>query len=122
MKFTETHEWINTNETPLVIGITEHAQTLLGDLVFVELPEEGQLVKAGDEVGVVESVKAASDFYAPISGKIVAVNHQVKEDPALINRDPEGDGWLLKIEAENLNELTELLDEPQYKAITSEDG
>ena len=122
MKFTETHEWINTNETPLVIGITEHAQTLLGDLVFVELPEEGQLVKAGDEVGVVESVKAASDFYAPISGKIVAVNHQVKEDPALINRDPEGDGWPLKIEAENLNELTELLDEPQYKAITSEDG
>ena len=121
MKFTESHEWINTEETPVIIGITEHAQTLLGDLVFIELPEEGQIVKAGDELGVVESVKAASDFYAPISGTIVAVNHQAKEDPALVNRDAEGEGWLLKIEANNPSELSELLDELQYKNIIHED-
>jgi glycine cleavage system H protein len=121
MKFTETHEWINTEATPVTIGITEHAQTLLGDLVFIELPEEGQTVKAGDELGVVESVKAASDFYAPISGTIVAVNHQVKEDPALVNRDAEGEGWLLKIDAENPSELATLLDELQYKNIIHEE-
>lgn len=121
MKFTETHEWINADETPLTVGITEHAQTLLGDLVFIELPEEGQIVKAGDELGVVESVKAASDFYAPISGTIVAVNHQVKDDPALVNRDAEGEGWLLKIEATNPSELSELLDEVQYRNIIQED-
>ncbi|MDF1677430.1 MAG: glycine cleavage system protein GcvH [Legionellaceae bacterium] len=121
MKFTETHEWINTEETPVIVGITEHAQSLLGDLVFIELPEEGQTVKAGDEVGVVESVKAASDFYAPISGTIVAVNHQVKEDPAIVNRDAEGEGWLLKIQANNTSELSELLDELQYKNIIHED-
>ena len=121
MKFTETHEWINTEETPVIIGITEHAQTLLGDLVFIELPEEGQIVKAGDEIGVVESVKAASDFYAPISGTIVAVNHQLKEDPALVNRDAEGEGWLFKIKANNPSELSELLDELQYKNIIHEE-
>lgn len=121
MKFTETHEWVNTEETPILVGITEHAQTLLGDLVFIELPEEGQTVKAGDELGVIESVKAASDFYAPISGTIIAVNHQVKEDPALINRDAEGQGWILKIEANNPSELSNLLDELQYKNIIHEE-
>ena len=121
MKFTESHEWINTEETPVIIGITEHAQTLLGDLVFIELPEEGQIVKAGDELGVVESVKAASDFYAPISGTIVAVNHQLKEDPALVNRDAEGEGWLFKIKANNPSELSELFDELQYKNIIHEE-
>jgi glycine cleavage system H protein len=121
MKFTATHEWINTEETPSVIGITEHAQTLLGDLVFIELPEEGQTVQAGDELGVIESVKAASDFYAPISGTIIAVNHQAKEDPALINRDAEGAGWLLKIEPNNPTELSQLLDELEYKNIIHED-
>ncbi|MDF1646570.1 MAG: glycine cleavage system protein GcvH [Legionellaceae bacterium] len=121
MKFTETHEWVNTEETPILVGITEHAQTLLGDLVFIELPEEGQTVKAGDELGVIESVKAASDFYAPISGTIIAVNHQVKEDPALINRDAEGQGWILKIEANDPSELSNLLDELQYKNIIHEE-
>lgn len=121
MKFTETHEWINTEVAPVTIGITEHAQTLLGDLVFIELPEEGQTVQAGDELGVLESVKAASDFYAPVSGTIVAVNHQVKEDPALVNRDAEGEGWLLKIASNNPTELSELLDELQYKNMIHED-
>ncbi|MCH9756513.1 MAG: glycine cleavage system protein GcvH [Gammaproteobacteria bacterium] len=121
MKFTETHEWINTEETPVTIGITEHAQTLLGDLVFIDLPEEGQAVKAGDELGVIESVKAASDLYAPISGTIVAVNHQVKENPALINNDAEGEGWILKIEINDPGEFSNLLDELQYKNIVNED-
>ena len=121
MRFTETHEWIKTDTALATIGITQHAQTLLGDLVFVELPEEGRVVKAGDELGVVESVKAASDFYAPISGKIVAINHQVKEDPALVNRDAEGDGWLLKIIPENPNELSNLLDAVQYQSLIREE-
>lgn len=121
MKFTETHEWVRAEEKPVVIGITHHAQNLLGDLVFIELPEEGQSVNVGDELGVVESVKAASDFYAPISGTIVAVNHQVKEDPALVNRDAEGEGWLFKIEASNPTELSNLLDELQYKNMIAEE-
>lgn len=121
MKFTETHEWINMDNTPAVIGITNHAQSLLGDLVFVELPEEGQTVSAGDEVGVLESVKAASDLYAPISGTVVAVNRQATEDPALINRDAEGDGWLFKLEVTDTNELIRLLDEVQYKNMIAED-
>jgi len=121
MKFTPTHEWINTNETPVVIGITNHAQTLLGDLVFIELPEVGHNVKAGDELGVIESVKAASDFYAPISGTVVAINDQVKANPELVNRDAEGEGWLLKIQANNPDEFATLLDALQYKTIIAEE-
>lgn len=121
MKFTKTHEWINTDETPAIVGITEHAQTLLGDLVFIELPEAGQTVQAGDELGVIESVKAASDFYAPISGTITAINHQVQAEPGLINRDAEGAGWLLKIEPNNPDELSELLDASAYQNITNEE-
>lgn len=121
MKFTKTHEWIATETSPCCVGITEHAQALLGDLVYIELPTEGDQVKAGDELGVVESVKAASDFYAPIDGTIVAVNHRVKEDPTLVNRDAEGDGWLVKMAPDNINALEELLDEAQYLAIIHED-
>ena len=99
LKFTRTHEWLKSNGTEMTIGITEHAQQLLGDMVFVELPEKGDEVNAGDELGVVESVKAASDFYAPISGVVIAVNQQVSENPALVNSDPYGAGWLVKIKA-----------------------
>lgn len=122
MKFTKTHEWINTEETPITIGITTHAQGLLGDLVFIELPEVGQTIAAGDELGVLESVKAASDFYAPISGTVVAINTDVADDPALINRDAEGAGWLLKIEATNSDELSALLDTQQYKNMIAEEA
>ena len=114
LKFTKTHEWIQPNEDPMVIGITEHAQELLGDLVYIELPNEGKQVQAGDELGVVESVKAASDFYAPISGTIIAVNHEVSDDPALVNNDPFGSGWLVKIKPSNASELTELLSTDDY--------
>ncbi|WP_133128561.1 glycine cleavage system protein GcvH [Legionella nagasakiensis] len=115
LRFTKTHEWIRKDKEELTLGITEHAQQLLGDLVFVELPEVGNTVCAGDEIGVVESVKAASDFYAPIGGVIIAVNHKVSEDPALVNKDPYGEGWLVKIRANNPNEIKELLDAEQYK-------
>ena len=121
MKFTQTHEWIKTTETPVVIGITNHAQTLLGDLVFIELPEIGQEVKTGDELGVIESVKAASDFYAPISGTVVAINDQLKDNPELVNSDAEGAGWLLKLDIKNPDELDALLDASQYDSIIAEE-
>src|SRR5262245_61930952 len=101
LKFTHTHEWLENNGKEITVGITDHAQQLLGDMVFVELPQEGDEVKAGDELGVVESVKAASDFYAPISGVVVAINQKVSENPALVNSDPYGAGWLVKLRASN---------------------
>ncbi len=121
LKFTKTHEWINHDSAEMVMGITEHAQQLLGDMVFVDLPQVGDEVSAGDEIGVVESVKAASDFYAPISGVITAVNQSVNEDPALVNSDPYGAGWLVKIKASNSNEINSLLDAEQYQKETAED-
>ncbi|MCA0403878.1 MAG: glycine cleavage system protein GcvH [Proteobacteria bacterium] len=115
LKFTKTHEWLKVENDEMLIGITEHAQELLGDMVFVELPEIGDEVKAKDELGVVESVKAASDFYAPISGVVTEVNQAVNDNPALVNSDPYGAGWLVKIKASNPLELDELLSEQQYK-------
>lgn len=121
LKFTESHEWISHDQEDMIMGITEHAQQLLGDMVFVDLPHVGDEVHAGDEIGVVESVKAASDFYAPISGVIVAVNQQVNENPALVNSDPYGEGWLVKMKASNLEELSDLLDAEQYQKEIEED-
>lgn len=121
LKFTQTHEWINHDSEEMVMGITEHAQQLLGDMVFVDLPQVGDEVSAGDEIGVVESVKAASDFYAPISGVVVAVNQQVNADPALVNSDPYGAGWLVKIKANNTSEVNALLDAEQYQDEIAKD-
>ncbi len=121
LRFTETHEWIATDQDDMTVGITDHAQQLLGDMVFVELPQMGDEVHAGDELGVLESVKAASDFYAPISGVVVAVNEQVTENPALVNSDPYGAGWLIKIQANELGEIDALLDEEEYQSAFSEE-
>ncbi|MBA2711184.1 MAG: glycine cleavage system protein GcvH [Tatlockia sp.] len=121
LKFTRTHEWLMNNGNEMIIGITEHAQQLLGDMVFVELPQAGVEVNAGEELGVVESVKAASDFYAPVSGVVVEVNQQVSENPALVNSDPYGSGWLVKLRAKNPAEINELLDAEQYKNEIAED-
>lgn len=121
LRFTETHEWIATDQDDMTVGITDHAQQLLGDMVFVELPQMGDEVHAGDELGVLESVKAASDFYAPISGVVVAVNEQVTENPALVNSDPYGAGWLVKIQANELGEIDALLDEEEYQSAFSEE-
>lgn len=115
LKFTETHEWLDASDDDMIIGITDHAQQLLGDMVFVELPQVGDEIQAGDELGVLESVKAASDFYAPISGVVVAINEQVNENPALVNSDPYGAGWLVKIQANDAQELNALLDDEEYQ-------
>lgn len=117
MRFTKTHEWITATESEAVIGITNHAQQLLGDLVFIELPRVGDDVSIGAELGVLESVKAASDFYAPIGGKIVAINEAITADPALVNHDPYGAGWLVKIKPNSLAELDLLLDDGAYQAL-----
>lgn len=121
LRFTATHEWLDTEHEDMIIGITEHAQELLGDMVFVELPVVGDEVQMGDELGVLESVKAASDFYAPISGEIVAINELVQENPALINSDPYNAGWLVKIKPLHHEEIDSLLDLEQYQDELTED-
>jgi glycine cleavage system H protein len=121
LKFTSTHEWLRENQDGVTVGITDHAQELLGDMVFVELPEVGDTVNAGDELGVVESVKAASDFYAPISGIVTAVNETVVENPAIVNTDPYSAGWLVKLKPSNLSEIESLLSFEQYQNETAED-
>lgn len=114
-KYSATHEWVFVEEDGTVlVGITDHAQALLGDLVFVELPEEGITVHAGDECGVVESVKAASDLYSPISGEIVEVNNELTDQPELVNTDPYGAGWIYRIQPNDLQEIDELLDSEAY--------
>ena len=121
LRYTNSHEWIRVEDDHVIIGITEHAQQLLGDMVFVELPEAGDEVNSNDELGVVESVKAASDYYAPISGTVVESNESLEESPALINSDPYGDGWLVKLSLKDESELNELLSAEQYAEIVSED-
>ncbi len=113
LKYAKSHEWIEPGEEAKV-GISDHAQEELTDVVYVELPETGDTVAAGDPVAVVESVKAASDIYAPVSGEIIEVNEEVQNDPALVNSDPYGAGWLFKIRAEDSSQLDELLDAGAY--------
>ena len=114
LKFTKDHEWVRQDGDAAVIGITDHAQNALGDVVFVELPEVGREVASGEACAVVESVKAASDVYAPIAGRVVEVNAALAEDPALINQDPTGQGWFFKLEPKDPAEIAALLDEAAY--------
>ncbi|HEY5597594.1 MAG TPA: glycine cleavage system protein GcvH, partial [Kiloniellales bacterium] len=109
MKYTKDHEWIEVEGDTATIGITNHAQEQLGDVVFVELPAIGKKVTKGGEAAVVESVKAASEVYAPVSGEVVAVNKELEGDPALVNRGAEGDGWFMKVKLSNPAELSELM-------------
>ncbi|GAA0596338.1 glycine cleavage system protein GcvH [Paenochrobactrum glaciei] len=115
--FTEDHEWINNDNGTATVGITVHAQEQLGDLVFVELPEVGRKVTKGDAIVVVESVKAASDVYAPVDGEIVEINDAVVNDPSLINQAAEGEGWLFKLKLSDEGQLNGLLDAAGYKAL-----
>lgn len=115
MKFTEDHEWLRIEGDLVVVGITEHAATQLGDVVFVELPEIGTLVAQGDEVVVIESVKAASDILAPVDGEIVEVNEALTTKPALVNDDPLGEAWFFKMRIEDAGVLDAFLDEDEYK-------
>jgi len=117
LKYTPDHEWLMIENDTAVIGITPFAQEQLGDLVFVELPKPGSALKAGGAAAVVESVKAASEVYAPVAGEVVEANQRVVEDPTLINSDPTGAGWLFKIKVADPSQLENLLDEPSYRAL-----
>ncbi len=120
--YTKTHEWVKKiNPKEVIMGITDHAQQQLKDIVFVELPTIGKELRAGAACAVVESVKAAYDIFAPLSGKVVKVNQKIQERPELVNNDPYGEGWFLHIEISNPNEFSNLLNQAQYQAI-SESG
>ena len=122
LKFLASHEWVLVEDNVATIGISDHAQELLGDLVYVELPEVGSVIAAGDSVGVVESVKAASDTYAPVSGEVVEINEELEGAPDSINNDPYGDGWMYKVALEDPEEVEGLLDAETYaESIEDED-
>ncbi len=113
--FTEEHEWILVEGDIATVGITDHAQEQLGDVVFVEVPDEGKQFDKGDEAAVVESVKAASDVYSPVSGDVIEGNEALAEDPSLVNSDPEGEGWFFKLTLSDPSELEDLMNASDYK-------
>lgn len=115
LKYAESHEWLSLDNDVATVGITDHAQALLGDLVYVELPEVGSDIEKGAEAGVVESVKAASDYYSPVSGKVVEVNTALEDSPELVNSDPYEDGWLFRIELTEASEVEEMLSAEDYQ-------
>jgi len=115
LKFTDEHEWLNLDGDVATVGITKHAAEQLGDVVFVQLPEVGSKLAQGDGAAVVESVKAASDVYAPLSGEVVEVNQAVVDNPALVNADPQGGGWFFKMKLDNVKAMDGLMDEAAYE-------
>ena len=122
LKYASTHEWVrDEGDGTFTVGISEHAQELLGDMVFVELPDVGDKVETGDDIAVAESVKAASDIYAPMTGEIVAINEDLEDAPETVNNDSYGDGWLFRIKADDSGELDNLLDANAYEASIDED-
>lgn len=121
LRYMESHEWVrDEGDGTATVGITDHAQDSLGDVVYVELPEVGSDVSAGDEAGVVESVKAASDIFSPVSGQVIAINEALEEEPETINNSPYGDGWFYKVKLSDPAELEDLLDADGYSAIIEE--
>ena len=122
LKYAATHEWARLDEDgSVVVGISDHAQNALGDVVYVELPELGQQVSGGEEAGVVESVKAASDIYAPLGGTGTAVNAELDDAPEIVNQDPYGEGWFFKLEPNDIGDLEELLDAEGYQEVCDEE-
>ncbi|MEY3986007.1 MAG: hypothetical protein RLZ59_1452 [Pseudomonadota bacterium] len=117
--FTDEHEWIEVNGNEAVVGITDYAQSQLGDIVFVEIPAAGAAVTKGGDAAVVESVKAASDVYAPVSGTVIAGNDALNEDPSLVNSDPEGEGWFFRLTLDDPSQLDGLMDAAAYKAFVA---
>ena len=117
--FTKEHEWVRVEGDVATVGISDHAQEALGDIVFAEVPEGGKVVAKGDDAAVVESVKAASDVYAPVSGEVVEGNAALGDDPSLINRDPEGGGWFFKLKLSDPSELDGLMSEADYREWVS---
>lgn len=117
LKYTDTHEWLKVTNDTAKVGITDHAQSELTDIVFVELPEVGKEIKKGEELCIVESVKSVTEIYAPVSGKITNVNKKLEESPEIINESPYDDGWLIEVEIANKSEINNLLDSDSYKKI-----
>jgi glycine cleavage system H protein len=117
LKYTEEHEWLKLEGDIATVGITGHAATLLGDVVFVQLPEVGAKLAKGDGAAVIESVKAASEVYAPLAGEVVEVNQAIAEDPAVVNADPQGAGWFFKLRLEDAKAINGLMDEAAYKKL-----
>lgn len=120
MKYTKEHEWLRVEGELVVVGITEHAATALGDVVFVELPEVETIVAEGDEVCVIESVKAASDILAPLDGEIVEVNEKLVDNPGLVNEDPTGAAWFFKLKLDDMSVLDQFMEEDEYKEFVGD--
>ncbi|KAF2282974.1 hypothetical protein P3X46_031199 [Hevea brasiliensis] len=121
LKYADSHEWVKVDGNSATVGITDHAQDHLGDVVYVELPEVGTAVKQGDSFGAVESVKATSDINSPVSGKVVEVNEELNNSPALVNSSPYEKGWIIKVDISNVGELKNLKDSDEYKKFCEEE-
>ena len=122
LRYAVTHEWARLEEDgTVIVGITDHAQDALGDVVFVELPDVGAVLSASDEIAVVESVKSASDIYAPVSGKVVAINEALEDTPEIVNEDPYNEGWFFRLQPEDRSELENMLHAEAYIASLKED-
>jgi len=119
-KYSKQHEWVSVEGDVATVGITKHAAEMLGDVVFVELPEKGKVVQKEGQAGVVESTKAASDVYTPLTGEITETNPSVVDDPAAVNKDPEGESWFFKIKIKNKSELESLMSKADYDKFTKE--
>ncbi len=121
LKYTKEHEWIQVDGGVGIVGITDYAQNELSDIVFVELPEVGQKVAKGERVATLEAVKTVADVYSPVTGEVIEVNERLADEPDLINRDPYGDGWIVKIKIENPDELNDLLSAEEYEKLVEEE-
>ncbi len=121
LKFLSSHEWVLVEDNVATIGVSDHAQELLGDLVYVELPEQGSTIAAGDSVGVIESVKAASDTYAPVSGEVIEINDELEGAPESINNDPYGDGWMYRISMDDPEEVESLVNAEAYSEVIADE-
>ena len=119
LHYTEDHEWVRIDGDVVTVGISDYAQEQLGDIVFVELPDVGKTVSRSDEAGVIESVKAASEVYAPVSGEVIEVNAALADTPDKVNSDPTGDGWFMKIKLSDASEVEKLMDEAAYKTFVA---
>ncbi len=122
LKYTKEHEWVRLKGNVATLGITDYAQDQLGDIVFVELPEEGEEVEKGDTFGVVESTKSVSDLYLPVSGKVIEVNDPLLDSPEIVNEDSYGEGWMIRIEMDDKTELEDLLSAEEYEAFIKEES
>ena len=121
-KYSKQHEWVSMEGDVAIVGITKHAAELLGDIVFVELPDKGKNVEKEGQAGVVESTKAASDVYTPVTGEIIETNQTIVDDPSIVNKDPEGTSWFFKIKVKNKSELDELMNKAEYEKFAKENS